>query len=118
MDLMAEHPHCNPDILHAPKTCFYCDKYEDRQLLRQVMGLPFTPPEANGWSGNVAVQRGQEHTHLGATYVVGDGDPIVPDRCCRNAKRGWYCTRNEHLEGPCALLPKRWNLAAQWKYRR
>lgn len=31
-------------------------------------------------------------------------------RCHINAKPGWYCTRPFHLDGPCALVPKWWNL--------
>lgn len=67
---MAEYPHCNPDVLHAPGTCVYCDEFSERQAVRAAGGTPFTPAESNGWSGNVAVKAGQEHTHMGVTYVV------------------------------------------------
>lgn len=51
----AEFPHCNAEVLHAPGTCRYCDAYPDRQKARQASNTPFTPAEANGWGGNVAV---------------------------------------------------------------
>lgn len=70
----AAFPHCNSDVLHAPGVCHYCDAYPERQALRSAGGTPFTPPESNGWSGNVAVQEGETHTHMGATYVVGESE--------------------------------------------
>lgn len=51
----APYPHCNSEVLHAPGTCKYCDLYPDRQSMRSASGTPFTPAEANGWGGNVAV---------------------------------------------------------------
>lgn len=51
----AEYPHCNSEVLHAPGTCQYCDMYPDRQQMRIASNTPFTPKEANGWYGNVAV---------------------------------------------------------------
>lgn len=67
-------PHCNTEVLHAPGECYYCDRYPERQRVRAASGTPFTPNEANGWSGNVAAKAGETHSHLGATYLVG-GDP-------------------------------------------
>jgi hypothetical protein len=66
-----EYPHCNSEVLHAPSTCYYCDHYPDRQKVRAASGTPFTPAESNGWSGNVAVKAGQQHTHLGGTFTAG-----------------------------------------------
>lgn len=42
--------------------------------MRRHVGTPFTPNEANGWSGNVAVPATQGHWHMGA-YIppVEDG---------------------------------------------
>lgn len=63
-----EAPHCNTEVLHAPGQCYYCDHYPDRQSARAASGGSFTPPEANGWSGNVAVKSGEIHEHMGARY--------------------------------------------------
>lgn len=65
-------PHCNAEVLHAPGQCHYCDHYPDRQAARAASGGSFSPPEANGWSGNVAVKSGEIHEHMGARYTVGD----------------------------------------------
>lgn len=51
--------HCNDEVLHAPGVCGYCDDYPDRQAARQASGGGFTPPEANGWMGNVAQPKGR-----------------------------------------------------------
>lgn len=50
-----EYPHCNPEVLHAPGICYYCDHYPSRQAARAASRATFSPPEANGWMGNVAV---------------------------------------------------------------
>jgi hypothetical protein len=68
---ISEYPHCNSEVLHAPRTCHYCDAYPNRQAMRAASSTPFTPPEANGWSGNVAVRAGETHTHMGIDYIVG-----------------------------------------------
>ena len=73
-------PHCNPEVLHAPSECHYCDHYPTRQAIRQASGTPFTPLQANGWSGNVAVKAGEVHEHLGARYIVGDNEPVRQPR--------------------------------------
>ena len=68
----AQFPHCDSRILHAPGECKYCDKYPDRQRLREVQGINFTgksdvtkskcPAETarsldiiNHWRGNIPV---------------------------------------------------------------
>lgn len=38
--------------------------------------------------------------------------------CIRMWPRGWYCTRGLHLDGPCALLPRWWNLRGRWRWTR
>jgi hypothetical protein len=65
------YPHCNAEVLHAPGECVYCDGFPSRQQARLSSGGAFTPNEANGWSGNVAVKEGQVHSHMGVTWVVG-----------------------------------------------
>lgn len=52
---MAEYAHCNTEVVHAPGACKYCDEFPDRQAQRQASNTPFTPAQANGWGGNVAV---------------------------------------------------------------
>lgn len=37
--------------------------------------------------------------------------------CTRPQPRGWHCARGLHLDGPCALLPRWWNLRARWRSR-
>ena len=51
--------HCNPEVLHAPGECDFCDEYPDRQAARAASGGGFTPPESNGWHGNVAQRRAE-----------------------------------------------------------
>lgn len=84
-----EYPHCNSEVLHAPGVCHYCDQYPDRQKTRAASGTAFTPPQANGWSGNVAVKSGELHTHLGATFIAGLDD-VGPYR--EPAARAWFGT--------------------------
>lgn len=67
-------PHCNASMLHAPGECYYCDHYPQRQQAYIDGGIPFTPNESNGWSGNVAVKAGEVHSHMGAIYTVGGGE--------------------------------------------
>lgn len=124
--MSAPFPHCNSEVLHAPGDCYYCDKYPGMQKLRAAGGNPFSPLEANGWSGNVAVKAGDYHEHMGFGFIVG-GEPqsfddalevLDSDKPCRiNFKRGWYCKSPDHSDQPdqpCALIPKWWNL----RYRR
>lgn len=47
-------PHCNPDVVHAPGVCAYCDGQPWRQEIRAAGGTPFTPAPSNGWGGNAA----------------------------------------------------------------
>jgi hypothetical protein len=86
----AQFPHCNSEVLHAPGTCTYCDLYADRQQIRIASNTPFTPAEANGWYGNVA-------------------KPYFEDEPCAcgtsKTSKGWYCSREEGHEGPCAAWP-------------
>lgn len=108
----APYPHCNSDTLHAPGECYYCDKYPQAQQARIDRSIAFSPLEANGWSGNVAVQAGELHSHMGAAYVVGDREAQLLEGdgpCAINFVRGWRCTRNQHSAGPCALVPTWWN---------
>jgi hypothetical protein len=35
-------PHCDSSILHAPGACQYCDKYPDRQELRELWRINFS----------------------------------------------------------------------------
>lgn len=58
-------PHCNSEVLHAPGECRYCDIYPVRQAMRAASQTPFTPNEANGWSGNTAAPANQSHWHMG-----------------------------------------------------
>lgn len=116
---MAEYPHCNMQVVHAPGECYYCDKFPHLQRAREASGGPFTPNESNGWSGNVAAPQGAVHTHMGFSYIVGSGPEGVietpfddPNKPCEiNFKRGWFCTRGVHATGPCALVPKWWNIS-------
>lgn len=38
--------------------------------------------------------------------------------CARRQRRGWYCARGLHLDGPCALVPYWWNLPARRRWTR
>lgn len=67
---IAQFPHCDQAVLHAPGECSYCDSHPDWQELREVWNINYTghndpqktpcPAEArrpvgviNRWSGNV-----------------------------------------------------------------
>lgn len=39
---MAEFPHCDPLVLHAPGACIYCDKRPAAQQARVAAGVNFT----------------------------------------------------------------------------
>ena len=43
---MAEFPHCDADVLHAPGECVYCDKYPALQDERIRNTVAFTGHEA------------------------------------------------------------------------
>src|SRR4051812_31142043 len=38
----ARFPHCDSNILHAPKKCIYCDEYPEEQAKRIADGINFT----------------------------------------------------------------------------
>ncbi len=42
MDKTGGMAHCDQYVLHAPKTCTYCDKYPDLQEFRIVHKMNFT----------------------------------------------------------------------------
>lgn len=42
----------------------------------------------------------------------------MKDSCRYNAFKGWRCVREQHDDGPCALVPKWWNLADKRRYRK
>lgn len=42
----------------------------------------------------------------------------VAEVCRLNGFEGWRCVREAHGAGPCALVPKWWNLASKWRYRK
>ena len=73
------YPHCDSEILHAPKECYFCDKYAaDLQAGRVANKVAFSghaPKEgeqpcpatkrrpfdtANKWSGNRAQPKGKD----------------------------------------------------------
>lgn len=39
---IAQFPHCDSRVLHAPGTCTFCDKHPDWQELRRVWGIAYT----------------------------------------------------------------------------
>jgi hypothetical protein len=45
---IAQFPHCDSRILHAPSECEYCDRHPEWQELREAWGIAFTghPPRA------------------------------------------------------------------------
>lgn len=69
MDSACVHPHCDPQVLHAPGVCEYCDHYPERQASRIETKTLFTgelakdgwtacpadrrrPPSGDAWHGN------------------------------------------------------------------
>jgi hypothetical protein len=107
---MAQYPHCNTTVIHAPGTCFYCDMHPKMQKGREASGEPFSPAEANGWSGNVAVKAGEIHSHMGATYVVGDDedDDVFPYGKCDLPPFGFVCRLPRGHSGPCPAWCRWW----------
>lgn len=114
------YPHCSATTVHAPGECHYCDRYPFLQGERMASGEPFSLSQANGWSGNVAVQAGELHTHMGASFVVGEGEQRrlveASGPCPYPRNRGWRCRRGPH-SGPCALEPRWWNLLDRLRLR-
>lgn len=64
-----EAPHCDPTILHAPRSCPYCDMFPEWQNLRKLWQINFTnqydidkalcpsvyfrnPADRDAWPGN------------------------------------------------------------------
>lgn len=39
---MAEMPHCDSTVLHAPGECEYCDLYPEWQKARKMWGIAFS----------------------------------------------------------------------------
>jgi hypothetical protein len=39
---IAQFPHCDQRVLHAPTECEFCDRHPDWQALRQAWGIAFT----------------------------------------------------------------------------
>lgn len=72
--VVAKYPHCNQNIIHRPGECYYCDKYPHLQMVKYALDDDFSDEINNGWSGNVAVKEGEVHSHMGATFVVGESD--------------------------------------------
>lgn len=114
---MAPYPHCNPETIHSPGTCYYCDLHPDLQAARRGSGRPFSPAEGNGWSGNVAVRAGEVHSHMGATFIVGadahaplveDEDDDAPGPRCNRPPSGFYCKRPRGHSGPCPAWARWW----------
>lgn len=77
----AVYPHCNAEVLHAPGSCRYCDLYPDRQDARMASQTPFTPAEANGWMGNVAVAP-EDRPETALSRDPGHGGYFVPRSGC------------------------------------
>jgi hypothetical protein len=44
------YPHCDPRVLHAPKTCSVCDEYPEWQKLRQTWFINFTGENVEGYT--------------------------------------------------------------------
>lgn len=43
---------------------------------------------------------------------------FVPDFRCQVPPRGWWCSRGDGHDGPCAARPKWWAHPIQWvRYR-
>jgi hypothetical protein len=74
-------PHCDSSILHAPKTCKFCDMHPEMQEYRQLARIAFTgaenelgdertapcpsthfrePEKRDLWGGNVAQPAGKK----------------------------------------------------------
>lgn len=46
-------PHCDMRVLHSPGSCEYCDKYPERQAIREANLIMFTdddPRLKQGWT--------------------------------------------------------------------
>ena len=112
------YPHCDQTVIHAPGECYYCDRYASTlQAERAASGQPFTPNEANGWSGNVAWKRGDTAHHMGATFVVGGRDIPVAQTFIADHSRisfGFHCKLPDGHDGPCPAYARWWMKPWLW----
>jgi hypothetical protein len=68
---IAQFPHCDPRVLHAPHECAYCDKHSDWQDLRIVWGIAFTgyTPEGTELPCPADHARGDKHKDWGGNQA-------------------------------------------------
>ena len=50
MSVIQQYPHCDPQVLHEPKSCDYCDAHPDWQELRETWKINFTGKNEPGKS--------------------------------------------------------------------
>lgn len=94
---MAEYPHCDSRVVHAPSKCQYCDMHPELQQERIDKGINFTgeedsnklpcpadadrpkgsPSDHRRWGGNVAKPAGAKVIGYDPFYEVTDKDPRV-----------------------------------------
>lgn len=67
LDYIKQFPHCDQRILHAPKTCEYCDMHKEWQALRLAWGIAFT-----GWEPE------DKELPCPADYARGDSHKLWP----------------------------------------
>jgi hypothetical protein len=68
---IAQFPHCDARILHAPGECVYCDQHPDWQALRASWGIAFTgwTPDEKELPCPADHARGNTHTKWGGNVA-------------------------------------------------
>lgn len=115
--------HCDSDVLHAPSTCEFCDRYGKRlQISRIRRRVNFTntdypnwkpcpstlrrPVEViNKWGGNVAVPKGETPPNYLAIPAGWEKMDTVPAAKCDLPPKGWKCNLGKGHNGACPTYP-------------
>jgi hypothetical protein len=69
--IIPQFPHCDARVLHAPKTCDYCDQHPEWQALRVAWGIAFTgwTPEGSELPCPADHSRGDNHKLWGGNVA-------------------------------------------------
>ncbi|HEY3718378.1 MAG TPA: hypothetical protein VGL39_27965 [Jatrophihabitantaceae bacterium] len=101
MTLIAQFPHCDQRVLHAPGECEYCDRRPEWQELRTAWGIAFTGHKPAGdWvtlpcPADVARPAGSpaDHRQWGGNVTTGWTGTSKPAPRWRHIWRIWWRKR-------------------------
>lgn len=100
MEHRAKHPHCDPRVLHAPKSCSACDLYPERQELRVTWQIAFTGEEPKplaepSWASEGAVLPCPADLIRGKNHAVWAGNRPSP----HTPREGFCCRCKQAIDG-------------------